>query len=171
MFVFNLDFNQLPGLGTCDQMRSYDVRNKPAQDALQNISKNTASIQGKLKNDVNSISLMIGESEQPLTLPASIGLSNWGWNLAYYTATAKTNANVVPILLNPTGSLSATAQQLVNLAITSTTRASGIYTGSVTVHWSASGVSNPPDRKVSIELQVVPQIYRTYLPLISNGVP
>jgi hypothetical protein len=93
-------------------------------------------------------------------------LSNWGWNAAFYTATASANANVVPSLLNPTWLLSATAQQPLRLAITSTARASGIYTGLVTVNWSAAGVNNPTARKVDVELRVVEQIYRTYLPTV-----
>ncbi len=166
MFVFNLDFNQISGLGACDQMRSYDVTGKPAQTALENMSKNYASIQGKLKTDVTQLTFLIGVGEQPITLPASIGLSNWGWNPAYYTATAKLSADVVPSLLNSTGVLSATAQQPLNLAITSTARASGLYTGLVTVNWSAAGVANPTARKVNVELQIVDQVYRTYLPAI-----
>jgi hypothetical protein len=164
LFVFNLDFNQIGDLGACDQMRSYDVEGKPAQSALTDMPKNAASIQGKLKTDVAQVTLLIGVSEQPITLPASISLSNWGWNPAYYTATASTGADVVPSLLNPTGMLSATAQQPLNLTITSTARTSGIYTGLVTVDWSATGVSNPTARKVNVELRVVEQVYRTYLP-------
>ncbi len=166
MFVFNLDFNQLSNLGACDQMRSYDVRNKPAQASLQAMSKNAASIQGKLKTDVPQLTLMIGVGEQPITLPASIGLSNWGWGSAYYTATTNTAANVIPSLLNPTGLLSGTAQQPLNLTITSATRLTGVYTGLVTVNWSSAGVNNPTARKVNVEFRVVGQVYRTYLPSI-----
>lgn len=164
MFVFNLDFNQLGDLGACDQMRSYDIAGKPAQQALTDMAKNQASIEGKLKTDVTQISWLIGVSDQPITLPASIGLSNWGWNPAAYTATASSAANVVPSFLNSVGVLSATAQQPLNLTITSTARITGTYTGLVTVNWSADGVSNPTPRKVNLELRVVDQVYRTYLP-------
>jgi hypothetical protein len=166
MFVFNLDFNQIGDLGACDQMRSYDIEGKPAQSALIDMPKNAASIQGKLKTDVTQVTWLIGVDEQPITLPASISLSNWGWNPAYYTATASTGVAVVPDLLNPTGMLSATAQQPISLTITSTVRTSGIYTGLVTVNWSAAGVNNPTARKVNVELRVVDQVYRTYLPAI-----
>jgi hypothetical protein len=166
MFVFNLDFNQLSNLRACDQMRSYDLRNKPALAALQAMPKNAASIQGKLKTDGSLVTVMIGVGEQPITLSTSIGLSNWGWNPAYYTATTNSAAYVVPVLLNPTGFLSATAQQPLNLSITSTLRTSGIYSGVVTVNWSAAGVASPTARKVSVELRVVDQVYRTYLPAI-----
>jgi hypothetical protein len=113
---------------------------------------------------VTQVTFLIGVGEQPITLPASIGLSNWGWNPAYYTATAKAGAGVVPVFSNPTAVLSATAQQALNLAVTSTAHSSGIYTGLVTVNWSAAGVSNPTARKVNVELRVVEQVYRTYLP-------
>ncbi len=166
MFVFNLDFNQVPGLGACDQMRSYDVAGKPAQAALADMPKNAATIQGKLKTDVTQVTFLIGVGEQPITLPASIGLSNWGWNPAYYTATASASADIVPSLLNSTGLLSATAQQPLNLVMTSTARASGLYTGLVTVNWSAAGVANPTARRVNVELRVVDQVHRIYLPLI-----
>ena len=168
MFVFNLDFNQLPNLGACDQMRSYDIGNKPAQMSLQAMAKNAASIQGKLKTDAPQLTVMIGVGEQPITLPTSIGLSNWGWNPAYYTATVNGSANVVPSLLNSTGMLTGTAQQPLKLAIPSTARASGIYTGLITVNWSAAGVANPTARKVDLQLLVVDQIHRVYLPAITR---
>lgn len=166
MFVFNLDFNQLPGLGACDQMRSYDVRDKPAQAALTDMAKNAASIPGKLKADSTRLTLMIGAGEQPITLPTAISLSNWGWNPAYYTATVNGSANVVPDLLNPTGVLSGTAQQPLNLSIASAVRITGVYTGLVTVNWSTAGMANLGSRKVDLELRVVDQIYRVYLPAI-----
>ena len=168
MFVFNLDFNQLPSLGACDQMRSYDVRDKPAQTALTDMPKNAASIEGKLKTDLAQFVLMIGVSEQPITLPVSIGLSNWGWNPAYYTATVNGGMNVVPVILNPTGALSGTAQQPLTLEITSTARTTGTYAGRVTVNWAAAGVASPTARKVDLQLIVVDQIHFVYLPLVTR---
>ncbi len=69
---------------------------------------------------------------------------------------------------NGTGTLSGTGQLPLNFTITSTARAVGVYTGQVTVNWTAYQVSNPTPRVVGVELRVVTDIHRTYLPLITR---
>ena len=168
MFVFNLDFNQNSDLPECEQMRYYSITGLPAYAALVDLPKNPGSILGKLKTDSSQVSSLIGINEQPITMTLGLGLSNWGWEPAYYTATAKSNAGVVPVVLNPTGMLAGTAQDTLQLSITSTQRATGIYTGQITVNWSAYGVANPTPRSVLLTLYVVSDVQHIYLPLLSR---
>jgi hypothetical protein len=166
MFVFNLNFAQDSALAECDQMRYYSVQERAAETALTNLPKNPANIPGRLKTDTSLVSLMIGVNEQPLTPTAAIGLSNWGWRPVTYTASVDTGASIIPVLLNASGTLSGTEQLSLNFTIASTARAVGIYTGQVTVNWTAYEVSNPTPRSVEVELRVVRDIYRTYLPSV-----
>ena len=168
MFVFNLNFAQNPVLAECDQMRYYTVQGRAAETALTNLLKNTANIPGRLKTDVSFVSLMIGVNEQPITLTTAVGLSNWGWRPVTYTAAADNGAPLVPVLLNPTSTLGGTEQRPLDFVITSTARPLGVYTGQVVVNWTAYEVGNPTPRSVDIELRVVAEIHRVYLPLIQR---
>jgi hypothetical protein len=166
MFIFNLNFDNDPLItNPCEQMRFYSVQGRPAETALTDMVKNPtpAILTGRLQTDVNQLSYLIGVDEQPVTLTGNIFLSNWGWQPANYTGTAKTDAAVVPLLFNPTGTLTITSPSIA-LNITSTNRATGVYTGQITVNWSAGGVSNPPPRNVLINLLVVSDVQRIYLP-------
>ena len=168
MFIFNLNFDRDPAItNECEQMRFYSVQDRPAQAALTNMVKNPAILVGRLKTEVDQLSYLIGVAEQPITLTGSIGLSNWGWEPVAYTATARTSASVVPILLNPTGTLTSTLRSLA-LNITSTDRAIGVYTGQITVTWSADRVSSPSPRSVLVTVQVVSDVQHLYLPLITR---
>jgi hypothetical protein len=103
--------------------------------------------------------------EQPVTLSASVDLVNWGWSPVVYTATVDAAASLVPTIISPTGSLSATEVSYLNLTTPAFTRTLGTYTGTLTVNWSGVSAGNP--RKIVLEVDVVPQVYRTYLPLMS----
>lgn len=155
MFVFNLDFNQDPALPECEQMRYYSISGKPAFDALSAMSKNPGFILGRLKADPSQLSYRIEAIDQPLTFTLGISLSNWGWEPVTYTASVADGAEVVPVLLNPTGMLTGTAQRTLLLSIASADRISGTYTGLVTVDWIAYGVNNPTPRTVNLELEVM----------------
>ncbi|HSD84744.1 MAG TPA: hypothetical protein VLG46_12830 [Anaerolineae bacterium] len=168
MFVFNLNFAQNPALAECDQMRYYSVQGRAAETMLTDLSKNAANIPGRLKTDASPVTLMIGVDEQPITLTAAIGLSNWGWRPVTYTASADNGAPLVPTLINPTGTLSGTGRLPLNFIITSSAQAVGVYTALVTVNWTAYEVSNPAPRSVGIELQIVTDVQRIYLPSVTR---
>jgi hypothetical protein len=80
-----------------------------------------------------------------------------------YTATIDAVASLVPTIISPTGSLSATGLTYLNLTMPAFTRTLGTYTGTLTANWF--GVSPGTPRKVALQVDVVPQVYRTYLPL------
>jgi hypothetical protein len=171
MFVFNLNWNQDPKLNSCDQMRYYSVQGLPAQDVLTNMSKNIANIPGKLKTDSSLLSLMVGVNEQPITMTTAVGLNNWGWNSVLYTATVNASVAVTPTLINPTGVLSGTAYLPLNMTVSSAGYLTGVYTGLITVNWSAPGVARPTPRRVTIQLNVVQDIHRVYLPVVMLNSP
>ena len=85
-----------------------------------------------------------------------------------YTATVDGSASVVPsILTTPTGSLSATAQIPLLLSVSGFSNTPGTYTGTLTVDWFADGPGSK-SKTVALQMIVVTDVYRTYLPLISR---
>lgn len=167
MFIFNYDFNQNAGLQECDQMRFYAVKGRPAEAALTALPKNPASMAGRLKSDTTALKWLVDVDEQPVTLNASVDLANWGWQSLVYTATANTSASLVPTIISPTGSLSATAMTYLNLSMPAFTRTLGTYTGTLTLSWYAAGAGNNP-RQVALQVDVVPEVYRVYLPAMAR---
>ena len=103
--------------------------------------------------------------EQPVTLNAGVDLANWGWGSLVYTATVDAAASLTPTIISPTGSLSATAQTYLNLSMSAFTRTLGTYTGTLALNWYAAGAGNNP-RQIALQVDVVPEIYRTYLPAV-----
>lgn len=166
MFVFNLNYNVAPWYtNECEQVLWYSVRaSSSAENALTNLIKNPANIPGRLKTSVTSIKWLVGVSEQPVTLGASVDLANWGWSSVVYTATVDAGASLAPTIISPTGSLSATVLTYLPVTVPDFSGTVGTYTGTLTLNWFAVGAGNNP-RKIALEIEVVPQVYRTYLPL------
>jgi hypothetical protein len=169
MFVFNLNFDAAPWYtNECEQMLWYSVREgSPAEAALTSLVKNPANIPGRLRTSVTSVKWLVGVSEQPVTLNASVDLANWGWGSLIYTATVDSAASLVPTIISPTGSLSATAERYLNLTLPAFTGTLGTYTGTLTLNWLAAGAGNNP-RKIALEVVVVPEIHYAYLPAITK---
>jgi hypothetical protein len=169
MFIFNLNFYTAPWYtNECEQMLWYSVREGSlAEAALTNLVKNPANIPGRLKTSTTSIKWLVGASEQPVTLNASVDLANWGWGSLIYTATVDAAASLVPTIISPTGSLSATAERYLSLTLPAFTRTLGTYTGTLTLNWLAAGAGNNP-RKITLEVTVVPEIYHVHLPAVTK---
>ena len=167
MFIFNLNFYAAPWYtNECDQMLWYSVRaGSPAESALTLSAKNIPSLAGRLKTDTTAIQWLVDVDEQPVTLNASVALSNWGWESLVYTATMDAAASLTPTISSPTGSLSATAQTDLNLSLSAFTRTLGVYTGTLTLNWYAAGAGNNP-RQVALQVDVVPEVYHAYLPAV-----
>jgi hypothetical protein len=166
MFVFNLDFNQNPSLPECEQMRFYSVEGKPAKDALAAVSKNKASLTGQLRTSPSLLSVLIDVDEQPMTWTSAVNLYNAGWQSLVYTATINDSASIVPVLSGAlTGTLSATQESWLQVSVPGFSRTLGTYTGTVHANWYAAGAGNNP-RSISLQMIVVGDVYRTYLPAI-----
>ncbi len=165
MFVFNLNYYVAPWYtNECEQALWYGVRaGSPAESALTGLIKNPANTLGRLRTSTTAIRWLVDVDEQPVSLSANVDLVNWGWSTVVYTATIDAAAGLVPIVISPTGSLSATGLSYLNLTVPVFTRTLGMYTGTLTVNWFGVSAGNP--RKVALQVDVVPQVYRTYLPL------
>lgn len=165
MFIFNLNFNE-PGLHPeCEQMRFYAVQGHAAESALTAMPKNPATIAGRLRTTTTKLTWLVDVDQQPVDLPGSVDIANWGWGSVVYTATVNNSADVVPVIANPTGSLSPTAQSWINFNIAGFTHTLGTYTGTLTLNWFATGAGNNP-RTVALEVRVLPDVQRVFLPLI-----
>jgi hypothetical protein len=168
MFVFNLDFNQNPGLPECEQMRFYSVEGKPAKEALASTPKNKASITGQLRTGASALSILIDVDEQPITWTSAVNLYNAGWQSLRYTVTVDNSASVVPVLSGAlTGTLSATQESWLQVSVPGFSRTLGTYTGTVTASWYAAGAGNKP-KTIDLQMIVVSDVYRTYLPAITR---
>ena len=81
-------------------------------------------------------------------------------------ATVDSGASVVPELLGPTtGTLSATQQVPLQWRVPGFSRTLGTYAGTITVSWYAAGAGNKP-RAIDVQLRVVSDVHRAYLPAI-----
>lgn len=165
MFVSNLDFAQNPALPSCEPMRYYSIKSKPAESALKAMSKSKASLTGKLTVDNTALSILIVSDTQPLTWTPGLNLGNAGWQALQYTVTVDLGASVAPLVANPIGTLSATAQLPLSLSVPVFSRTVGIYTGTLAIDWYAAGAGNKP-RNVALTMIVVTDVQRVYLPSI-----
>ncbi|MBI5565687.1 MAG: hypothetical protein HY870_12405 [Chloroflexi bacterium] len=167
MFIFNLNFYSAPWYtNDCEQMLWYSVRaDSPAESALTSLVKNIPSPAGRLRTETSAIKWLVDVDEQPVALNASVDLANWGWQSLVYTATVDPAASLVPTIISPTGSLSATAVSYLTLSMPAFTRALGAYTGTLTLNWYAAGAGNNP-RLVALQVDVVSEVYFAYLPAV-----
>ena len=121
---------------------------------------------GQLQASPPALTIMIDFDEQPVTWTPSAVLANAGWQSLRYTATVDGSASVVPGLSGATaGTLSPTQEALLQLSMPGFSRTLGTYTGTVRVNWYAAGAGNNP-RSVGLQMIVVSDVYRTYLPSI-----
>jgi hypothetical protein len=168
MLMFNLDFNQNPGLPACEQMRFYSIKGKPAENALKNMAKSKASLTGLLQVSTRLLVALIDVDEQPTTWTSNVSLGNAGWQSLVYTATVDGSASVVPVLSGTTtGTLSATQETVLQLNVPGFSRTLGTYTGTVTASWYAAGAGNKP-KPIEVQLIVVSDVWRVYLPMIAR---
>jgi hypothetical protein len=167
MFIFNLNFDTSPGVtNPCDQMNFYSVdRNPLAMTALSETIKNP--VQGRLTADNSSLSWLIEQDWQPLTQTRVINLGNIGWANFKYTVTVDTNAPLAPSVISPTGKVRITGPTAVTVVMTSTARAVGMYTGSLTI-WGSPGTAGAPIT-IPLQLEVAVQVYQVYLPLVMRN--
>ena len=112
-----------------------------------------------------AFSWLVDVNEQPLTRTLSLNLTNSGWQSTNYTVTVDTSAAVVPIITNPTGTLSPTTLIPVWLTV-AISQSLGIYTGTLTITASPEMAGVP--QTVPLEVHILPEVYRTYLPVITR---
>ncbi|MCI0397222.1 MAG: hypothetical protein L0332_33715 [Chloroflexi bacterium] len=165
MFVFNLNFNAPGWYPLCEQMRYYAVEDRPAEAALAAMPKNPATLGPRLLVSPAALSWLVDVDEQPLTFTSTLNLANGGWQSTNYTVTADTSAAIIPTIANPTGALPPTALVPVWLTV-AISQPLGVYTGTLTVA-APPGTAGAP-QTIPLELHVLPEVYRTYLPTITR---
>ena len=165
MFVFNLNFNASGWYPLCEQMRYYAVEDRPAETALAAMPKNPATLGPQLLDISPAFALLVDVDEQPLTFTLPLNLANGGWESTNYTVTVDTSAAIVPTIASPTGTLPPTTLVPVSLTM-AISQPLGIYTGALTVT-ASPGTAGVP-QTVPLEVRVLPEVYRVYLPAVTR---
>jgi hypothetical protein len=165
MFIFNLNFNAPGWYPLCEQMRYYAVEGRPAEAALAAMPKNPVGNEPRLAVTPAAFSWFIGVDEQPVTFTLALNLANDGWQSTNYTVTADTAAAIVPTIASPTGTLPPLSHLSLSLTVT-ISQPLGVYTGTLTVNASPGTADSP--QTVPLEVRILPQIYRAYLPAIGR---
>ncbi len=161
MALFNLNFNHAGHLGECDQMRYYAVQDRPAEGALAAIPKRYGRFGRRIEPLAPQIAGIIGTAEQPITITLSLPLKNVGWEPSSYSLSG--SGELMPAFSNPSNSTQPGEIVAHLVQIESSGRAAGVYHGVIRVV-PESGA--PFD--VDINLLVLDQLYRTYLPLAAK---
>ena len=165
MFVFNLNFNTPGWYPLCEQMRYYAVKDRPAEIVLAAMPKNPATVGPQLIGSPSAFSWLVDVDEQPLTRTLILNLTNNGWHSTNYTITVETSAAIGHNIANPTGILSPTTFVPVWLTV-SISQSLGIYTGTLVVTASPETAGVP--QTIPLEVHVLSELYRTYLPTITR---
>ncbi len=168
LFVFNLNFNMANYYPECEQMRFYSVQGRPAQTALTAMPKNAAALGPHLYVPVSELSFMIAAAEQPITLPFVIPVGHGGMRDSFsYTATVDNAAAVVPVLDGATGTLWPGQEATITGTIANEARPQGHHTGTITIN-ASPGTGNTPV-VIPVQVWVVDEIYRVYVPFLVQG--
>ncbi len=163
MFIFNLNFNTAPYYPECEQMRYYGVYERPAEQALRDMPKESA--QGTLSVMPAAIHLAIGVAEQPYAITAPLWLRNEGALPFTYTAAVATAHPLTLTLSQAIGLLPAAGIESITLVVQSDMQPVGVLTGTLTVTAVPTSTAGTPTH-IPIALHIFEEIYRVYLPLI-----
>jgi len=162
MLVFNYGFSAQPG---CDQMRFYDIKGRPAEAALRAMSKNRVPA----RFDWNTPLMLLSDVDTPTLLRGVFRLYGRTPDPLLWSVQSVSS----PFPLTPEAT-SGTERQALPVTVDPSGRSTGIYTGTLRV-WvavpsplSSSVTVENPARELTVTLRVVPEVYRTMLPLISR---
>ncbi len=166
MFAFNLNFNQAGYYDQCEQMRFYSVEGRPAETALREIPKVTVQPTPQLVvSGPKSIAMMAITPSLPVSTSALFTLSNSGTAPLTYTITADSTAAVVSTFSGPvSGTIAPDETITVTAYISSGTRPTGTYTGTITIAIQHEQAEFP--QEIPLAIYIVEQIYAVNLPLI-----
>jgi hypothetical protein len=133
MFIFNLNFSLAGYYPECEQMRFYAVAGRPAEAALRDMPKSYNLPEGELSVQPEAIAVWQVVASQPFTAVRWLQLSNMGVAPLTYTVTADPNAEIVPTVAQPTGTLQPGETGKVAVNILSDGRRAGSYEGRLNV--------------------------------------
>ncbi len=166
MFVFNLNFNTAPWYPTCEQMRYYAVKDRPAETALRDLPKNPATPAASLLAYPPALTWLIQADQQPQASDLRLTLRNGGWVDTSFMVTADGGADLVPVIGNGSGTLTATGETVVNIGLSSAGRPVGVYGGEMTLTGTPGTLGSPT--LIPLTLHVVPALFQTFLPSVAT---
>lgn len=158
MFLFNHNFNEAPWYTDCEQMRFYSVAGRPAEAALQEMEKQYA-----LTYSQTPFRWLIGVDEQPVTLVGRLMMENGGLNSAEIHLTSDNHA-LTPQFSTTNPTVGKQSQQIIEFSVTSTNRATGTYTATITLD-----PARYPATSIPVTLVVSEVIYPVYLPIVAQS--
>jgi hypothetical protein len=162
MFIFNLNFNTVGWYAECEQMRFYGVEGRPAEQALRDMPKVSGA--GQLAVTPGGISLVIMAAEQPINHTLPLQLVNTGGQPFTYTITIESDTLDDLMLSDVDGTLEAGETAVVELTISSSGRAAGVYGATLTVSATPGTLDTPAILPVT--LYIFDEIYPVYLPAV-----
>ncbi len=165
LFVFNLNFNEA-ALDTCEQMRYYAVKGRPAETSLTNLEKVTGSTTAVISLSPLQITEIITPAQQPITFTTTVQVDNTGTKSLTMTVTAVSPTSLTPTVITPTQTINAGAQSAFQIEFESSGRSVGMYTGTVAISTTTTVEGAPTT--IPITLFIFDEIHRTYLPIISK---
>ncbi|MFN3928809.1 MAG: hypothetical protein ACK4OK_04145 [Thermoflexus sp.] len=165
MLVFNYGFSEAPSnsLPPCDQMRFYDIKGRPAEQALRGMIKNKVPARPLWNTPVT----LLSDVDTPLPLRGAFRLRSstpdpLSWTVLGISAP-------FPVTLDAN---SGTDMQPLSFSVDPSGKGLGVYTGTIQVQatvpspLSQSVSVENPNQELQVVLRVVPEVYRTMLPLV-----
>lgn len=160
MFLFNLNFNDVPWYDTCEQMRYYAIEDRPAEQALRELVEEPVTAILEVAPTQLAAVTMVGQ--QPSTITRSLSLENVGWQPLVYSLTAGDGPPLVAVD-SDNGTLQPQEAETLQVTIDSEGLPAGRYTTTIVVEAGAGTRASPA--AVAVTLLLVEELHTIYLPL------
>ncbi len=167
MFVWNLDWHNYNWL--CEPSRYFSVRRDDGSDpgaptlaywALQTMDRRPAPFAPRLRVKPERLVFLVDVDETGVFTTTAV-VYNVGYRTLSWTATADPAGEVIPTLPVTAGEQG----EPLWVQVDTTGLVTGTYSGAITVTATATDVLDSPLR-VPLEVHVVPEVRRTFLPLV-----
>jgi len=166
MFVWNLDWHNYNWL--CEPSRYFSVRRNDGTDlgsptqayaALAAMPRRPASFAPRLRLQPDRL-VLLADVDQPRLITTGALVRNGGYRTFDWTAEADPNGQIVPTLLQASGTEGASLW----LTVDTTAFPLGLYSGAITVTATTSDVLDSP-AILPLEVHVVADLWTVHLPL------
>lgn len=166
MLVFNYGFSEAPSdyFPPCDQMRFYDIKGRLAEAALHNMTKNKVPARFAWNTPLT----LLSDVDAPAPLRGAFRLQGHTPDPFTWSVLSVSSPDF-PLTLDLN---SGSDRQPLTFTVDPSGKGVGIYTGTLRVRaavpypLSTSVVVETPERDLQVVLRVVPEVYRSMLPLI-----
>lgn len=170
MFVWNLDWHNYNWL--CEPSRYFSIRRNDGTDlgaptqaytTLIAMPRRPAAFVPRLRLQPNQL-VLLADVDEPRALAAGAQVRNGGYRTFDWTAEVDPNGQIVPALLQASG----TEGALLSLTVDTSGLPIGVYSGAVTVTATTSDVLDSP-AFLPVEVHVVAELWAVHLPLVLRG--